>query len=196
MQLDRADAVNAGQVVEPARAFLRHFDERPIGENDIGWLLLRRRDRASQGFERREQFRVGVVRRGRRARPPARSPIDDVLAQGERGLAAQHAPSLFGQGQPVAVVPVALDQSAGLQLSEDAAPVGGRPVLADAEGLELVVSVALNRLGRLAGKNVRQMAEKEPARGAQDRRQRLLRVDPPVDQPDGALADIAMPAWA
>ena len=38
------------------------------------------------------------------------------------------------------------------------------------------------------------MAEEEPARGAQDRRHRLLRLDPPVDQPDPALADVAMPA--
>ena len=40
------------------------------------------------------------------------------------------------------------------------------------------------------------MAEEEAARCAQDRRQRLLRVDPPVDQPDSALADVAMAAGA
>ena len=40
------------------------------------------------------------------------------------------------------------------------------------------------------------MAEEEPARGAQDRRQRLLGLDPSVDQPDRALADIAMAAGA
>ena len=39
------------------------------------------------------------------------------------------------------------------------------------------------------------MAEKEPARGAQNGRHRLLRLDPPVDQPNPALADVAMPAW-
>ena len=39
------------------------------------------------------------------------------------------------------------------------------------------------------------MAEKESARGAQNGRHRLLRLDPPVDQPNPALADVAMPAW-
>ena len=39
------------------------------------------------------------------------------------------------------------------------------------------------------------MAEKESARGAQNRGHRLLRLDPPVDQPNPALADVAMPAW-
>ena len=81
-------------------------------------------------------------------------------------------------------------------LSEHAAPVGWRPVLADAESLELIVPVPRDRLGGFAGKNIRQMAEKEPARGAQDRRERFLRLDPPVDQPDRALADIAMAARA
>src|ERR1700733_4654124 len=38
------------------------------------------------------------------------------------------------------------------------------------------------------------MAEKESAGGAQDCRHRLLRLDPPVDQPNRALADVAMPA--
>ena len=40
------------------------------------------------------------------------------------------------------------------------------------------------------------MAEEEPARGAQDRGQRFLGLDPPVNQPDRALADIAMAARA
>src|SRR5271157_3182999 len=54
----------------------------------------------------------------------------------------------------------------------------------------------LHRFGRLAGENVSKMAEKEATRGAQNRRQRFLRVDPSVDQPNGALADVAMAAWA
>src|ERR1700729_2077543 len=40
------------------------------------------------------------------------------------------------------------------------------------------------------------MAKKESARGAQNGRHRLLRLDPPVDQPNRALADVAMPAGA
>ena len=40
------------------------------------------------------------------------------------------------------------------------------------------------------------MAEEEPPRGAQNRRQRLLRVDAAVDQPDRALADVTMAARA
>ena len=40
------------------------------------------------------------------------------------------------------------------------------------------------------------MAEEEAARGAQHRRQRLLRLDAPVDQPHGALADVAIAAGA
>src|ERR1700756_1334538 len=39
------------------------------------------------------------------------------------------------------------------------------------------------------------MAEEESARGAQKGRHRLLRLDPPVDQPNRSLADVAMPAW-
>ena len=36
---------------------------------------------------------------------------------------------------------------------------------------------------------------KKNGRGAQDGRERLLRLDPPVDEPEPALADVAMPAW-
>jgi len=78
----------------------------------------------------------------------------------------------------------------------NAAPLGRRPILARAEGFQRVVAVLENRLGRLAGENIREMAEKEPARGAQDCRHRLLRLDPPVDQPNPALAHVAMPAGA
>src|SRR3984957_9608907 len=39
------------------------------------------------------------------------------------------------------------------------------------------------------------MAEKESARGAQNGGHRLLRLDPPVDQPHRTLAHVAMPAW-
>ena len=40
------------------------------------------------------------------------------------------------------------------------------------------------------------MAEEESARSAQDRRQRLLRLDAAVDEPNPALADVAMAARA
>ena len=71
MQLDGADAVNASELIEPMRALLSHFHERPISKNNVGGLRLRRRDRAPQGFQRREQFGVGVLRRDSRARPAA-----------------------------------------------------------------------------------------------------------------------------
>src|SRR3984957_8633284 len=58
LQLDDADAMNAGQFVEAAGPPLRDFDERPIGENDIGRLLLGRCDRAAQGLERGEELCV------------------------------------------------------------------------------------------------------------------------------------------
>src|SRR5580700_3940806 len=196
-QFDRADAMNARQLVEAAGPALRHFDERPIGENHIGRLLLRRRDRAAQGLERSEELRVRIARCARfRGAAPTRFPVHHVLSQGERGLAAQHPPALFREDQPVAVVFVAADQAARLQLPEHAAPLGGRAILACAEGLEPLVAVLEDRLGRLAGQNIRQMAKEESARGAQNGRHRLLRLDPPVDQPNRALADVAMPAWA
>ena len=38
-----------------SRARLRHFDQGAIREDDIGRLLLRRRDRSAQAFQRRKQ---------------------------------------------------------------------------------------------------------------------------------------------
>src|SRR5208337_332405 len=127
-------------------------------------------------------------------RPPRFGAADDVLAQGEGRFALEHAPALVGHDQAVAVVSVARDQLGRLQLAQDAAPVGRSPVLADAEGLELVVSVPRYGLRGLAGQNVGEVAEEEAARGAQDRRQSLLRLDPPIDQPNRAFADVAMAA--
>ena len=85
---------------------------------------------------------------------------------------------------------------ADLEPSQDAPPVGRSAILADAESLELVMSMPLHGLRRLARQNVGEMAEEELARGAQDSRQRLLRLDAPVDEPDRALADVAMAAGA
>ena len=92
-----ADAVNAGKLIERIGALLRHFDQRPIRENDIGRLLLRRSDRAPQSLQRAKQASVRIGRRDRCSPPAARFRIDDVLAQGERVFAAQNAPTLVGQ---------------------------------------------------------------------------------------------------
>ena len=57
------------KLVERARPRLRHFDQRPVRKNDIGRLLLRRRYRAAQAFQRREQTERPRRRHRRTARP-------------------------------------------------------------------------------------------------------------------------------
>ena len=86
-----------------------------------------------------------------RATPaPARLRVHHILAQRERAVATQHPPALFRERQPVAVVAVAPDQATRLQLPEYAAPLGRCAILARAEGLQPLVAVPQDRLGRLA----------------------------------------------
>ena len=71
LQLDRADAVQAGEAVERVRPGLCHFDQRPVWKDHVGRLLLRRRDRAAQPLQRRKQRAVRLVWLGGGAlRPP------------------------------------------------------------------------------------------------------------------------------
>ena len=56
--------------------------------------------------------------------------------------------------------------------------------------------VPFDGVGCFARQDICEMTEEEPPRGAQNRRQRLLRVDAAVDQPDRALADVTMAARA
>ena len=86
LQLDLADAVERSEFVERVRPLLRHLDQRPVGKNDIGRLLLRRGDRAAQALQRREQRSVGVARLDESALAPLRPGADDVLAQREGRL--------------------------------------------------------------------------------------------------------------
>ena len=85
----------------------------------------------------------------------------DIFAQREGGFAPQHAPSLVGQDQSVAIVFVAHDQLRRLKLPQHPAPARRRAVAAGAEGLELIVAMPLDRFGRLARQYVREMAEEE-----------------------------------
>src|SRR5271166_783358 len=177
LQLDGADAVQAGKLVQAAGLGLRHFDQRPVRKNDISRLLLRRGDRAPQGFERGEKLGVRIASPEGRASRPARFRADDIFAQREGRFAAQNPASFVRNDESVAVVLVSSDQPRRLQLAQDAAPVGGRPVLADAERLQLVVPMPRHRLRRLARKDIGEMAEEEPSRRAQYRGKRLLRFE-------------------
>ena len=124
LQLHHADAVEAGQFVEAARAALGHFDQRPVGENDIGRLLLGRRDRAAQGFQRGKDLRVRIARtRSRRPGAGGRSRSPRPRAgRMELRRAARAGPLRSGSaGRGPSVAP---DQAARLQLPEHAVLLG------------------------------------------------------------------------
>ena len=197
LQLRRADAVDARR---DRRAFAaspspfrsacgRERSHRPAG-------CARAPSRRASAFSAREQFAVGVARASGRCAALALGVcgVEHVLAQRERRLAAQHLAPFLGDDEPVAVVAVAVEQLGRQQLPEHAAPVGGARSLPTPKVFSWSWPWRVDRLGRLAGEDVGEMAEEEPAGGAQHRRQRLLRVDAAVDEPHRALADVAMAA--
>ena len=197
LQLDGADAVNAGKLVERGRPLLRHFDQRPVGKNDIGRLFLRRRDRAAQGFQRRQQLRVRDLRQRRRARLERRAFALTTSSRRAKGASPRSTrlPSSvrMSRSRSFSSRSISFADCNCRRTPRQSAGVRSLPT---PKVLSSSCPCRCDRLGRLAGKDVGEMAEKEPARSAQNRRQRFLRVDPSVDQPDRALADVAMAARA
>ncbi len=188
--------------------------QRLVVEDHVGRQLLRPRDLETVRLECREQALVGDaerlagIARSRILRASVRFAVGGepaehapclalaarrVLArqQLERSLALEHGTTLLRHQPSLAVLDVLRDQPGGLDLPEHRAPAGGVVLGADAEGRQVVVAVARDRLGDLADEQVGEVAGKEAAGGAQDRRHRLLRLDHAVDHRVGTVADVA-----
>ena len=150
-----------------------------VGEDDVGRLLLRRGDRAAQrpSARRAARRRPRWAQRCRRAasRRAFLATTSSRRANGASPLQHPRPSSVtIRRSRSAPSCAISLRRQ---QLPQHAAPVGRRAVVADAEGLELVVAVALDRFARLARQDVGEMAEEEPPRRAQHGRQRLLRLD-------------------
>ena len=127
---------------------LRHLDQRPVGEDHIGRLVRRRAPspRATPSVRRAD-------RRRRRAASAAACFARRLGLGCSTSSRSANGASPRSTLRPASVTTSRSRSSRSWsmqlrrqQLPEHAAPVGGRAILADAEGLELVVAVARDRL--------------------------------------------------
>ena len=86
------------------------------------------------------------------------------------------------------------ERAGGEELADDRRPGVARAVAADAEGLQLIVAVAADGVGRLADEQIGDMGGAEALSGAHHGGEHLLRVDGRVVAGGAVAAEVAMAA--
>ena len=120
LELGRAHAIDVRKGVQIARAARRHISQGAIGKNHIGRHLALFGEAQAQGFQRRQQRRIGI-RRGVaivRTRLAARSGARRFGSIQEDGFAAIQRAAFFRDGKAAMTLQVQNEKSARDKLAD------------------------------------------------------------------------------